>query len=82
MNLNDYETCKWPHISAALVAHGTLVRPTMKSLRETFDQPRGDTSSRGAAVDRAPAKGGKETCKGYDRDRCFGQSDALNFGDL
>jgi hypothetical protein len=54
----------------------------MKSLRETFDQPRGDTSSRGAAVDRAPAKGGKETCKGYDRDRCFGQSDALNFGDL
>jgi len=30
----------------------------------------------------ATAKGGKETSKGYYRDRCFGQSDALNFGDL
>jgi len=30
----------------------------------------------------AAAKGEKETCKEYDRDRRFGQSDALNFGDL
>jgi hypothetical protein len=41
-----------------------------------------DTLTAELASALATAKGGKETCKGYDRDRCYGQSDALNFGDL
>jgi hypothetical protein len=43
---------------------------------------RGDFVGSMTLVRLAAANGGKGTCKGYDRDRCFGQSDALNFGDL
>jgi hypothetical protein len=43
---------------------------------------RGDVVGSMTLVRLATAKGGKETCKGYDRELCFGQSDALNFGDL